>query len=492
MPKNALGCLIFLFIFWIIGLIFTAIIYVIFSALDNKYDAFKQIQLTNYKKKSYYKFLYEIDFGEELKVYNDYSCSLTDLEGCYEGKCRFNYHYYHSNNCSKACMNNLNECFYNYQKCEYFECKKYDWETSNSLCKYKNRITKWRNTKMLKYINIYDIKPFSQVKPQNERCPYGYRKCGIINENMDILCLNENNFDFKCPINDIIVSTNDIIPEGNYKRFKMGDKVIFYTNDKTDNYIITDFYITFSSYENISPSQIDYDSFSNFSSFNNISLGGFQKAILNVIQFRLNYTYQEMLKSQEFYEKLSEIYPDEKINEMNDKIDKISELEIQLYFLTIMILFIILFSSLKIYGRYKSMLNKSFLYEELIRDIILIYVCISPFIFFEFYFFIITISKMITYNKYSSMEYIDLYKIDDNLEKSFISKRNQFICLLINITIIVLYPILIIKIFHPKRNYGDSLISNKKKREAQNDPLTPNNYKSSSEYQNQGEKAYYE
>ena len=342
--------------------------------------------------------MYEINFEKELQIYSDYSCSLTGKEKCYEGEYHLNSKYYYSNNCSKACMNNLKECFYKYQKCDYFKCNNYSWEVSNSLCKYNNRITKWRNTQKLKYRNIYDIKPYNQIKPKNELCPSGYIKCGIINSNKDILCLNEDIFDFKCPINDIIISRNDNPPEGNYKRFQMGDKFIFYTNEKTDNYIITDLFINFDTDRNNynNTTQIDYDTFSNFSSFNNIHLGANQKipltAFLNVIQFRKNYTYQEMIKSKEHYEKMNEIYPNKKISEMNAKKNK--KLLPKLYGFAFNFLAFVLIPIFQTSGKYNCD-NKCDFCEDIARNIIVFYIILLPYIVLNLFCFIIIILVLI-------------------------------------------------------------------------------------------------
>lgn len=494
MCKNVSGCFSFLSTLWILVIFATTLLNFIFSTLNTKTkEAFNKIELINYKEKTYYNFWYEIDFGKDLQAYSDYRASISSKEKCYKGECRLNKKYYFTKNCSDACMNKQNECFYNDQKCDNFSCSYYNFKEPYSVCEYYNRITKWRNTQMLKYHNIYDVIPYSQIKPHNGICPYGYKKCGIINQNKDILCLNEDIFDFKCPINDIIVSQNENPPDGSYKRFPFGDKYIYYTNEKTDNYIITNFYVSFdidkTKYINVK--EIDQDSFSNFSSFNNISFGNQEKgpltAYLNVIQFFQNYTYQEIMKYQELYDNLYFISTDEKINEMNSEVKKnkdlLSALGIASFSYMGFFLFVIC-----IYGECckcgddcsKECDCKCDCCVNLtpIKRVIHFYICVFPCIVLSFMSLIITISKMRKYNKYSSIKYIDECKNGDHFDNSVLYNKIQFICLIINISIIVIYPILV-KISFKKRKDDYSLITNIKKNDTPSYPLISKNHLSS-------------
>ena len=451
MCEQVSGSFCFLTTFWIIIMFITTLLFMLFSILDpNPSKTFNHKELTNYKKTIYYNFWYEIHFGKELETYSDYRSSLSVKEKCYRGQCRWGSNYYYTKNCSNACMNNLKECFYNDQKCDYFNCDNNSSDL-NSVCQTYNRMTKWRNTKMLKYHNIYDVKPYSQIKPQNGVCPSGYKKCGIVNQNKDILCLNEDIFDFKCPINEIIVKTNDIPPGGNYKRFQLGDKYIFYTNEKTDNYIISNFYISFDTDKTkyINVKEIDKDSFSNFSSFNNILLGT-NSAIpltvyLNFIEFRLDYTYQEMLESQES----SEIYTTEKIKEMNSDVQKYKELLMAFGIASLGNILLVLWVVLPFYNCGNDCSKDCDCHCRCCVDltpmkrVIHFYICFSPCIILSLISLGITISKMLTYNKYSSMKYIDEYKNGDKFNDSISYNKIKFISLIINIASSILYPILV-------------------------------------------------
>ena len=80
---------------------------------------------------------------------------------------------------------------------------------------------------------------------QKEDCKENYKKCGILDSKNNILCLP---IDEECPLNDFILSQEelpDLIPE--YSEIKVTEsltdsiKYIYYTNNKTNNKIITHF-----------------------------------------------------------------------------------------------------------------------------------------------------------------------------------------------------------------------------------------------------------
>ena len=60
---------------------------------------------------------------------------------------------------------------------------------------------------------------YSHIIPNDGNCTSGYKKCGIVNNNKDYLCLKE---DFDCPINSIIIQSNNITPGNEYKSYEFG------------------------------------------------------------------------------------------------------------------------------------------------------------------------------------------------------------------------------------------------------------------------------
>ena len=79
----------------------------------------------------------------------------------------------------------------------------------------------------------------------DQSCQENYKKCGILDTNYNILCLPK---DEECPLNDIKVSNEELpelLPE--YTEIKVvetltdANKYFYFTNNKTDNKIITHF-----------------------------------------------------------------------------------------------------------------------------------------------------------------------------------------------------------------------------------------------------------
>ena len=86
---------------------------------------------------------------------------------------------------------------------------------------------------------------------ENENCNENYKKCGILDSNNNILCLPNNE---ECPINDLKISDfelYDLLPEYNYielvETLTSIKKYIYFTNNKIDNKIITNFKLSYDS-----------------------------------------------------------------------------------------------------------------------------------------------------------------------------------------------------------------------------------------------------
>lgn len=353
----------------------------------------------------------------------------------------------------------------NYKKINIYDFL-YDIDFKEEFQSY-NSIKKWRNTEMIKYYNKTEINPYYQIKPQNEKCQFGTKKCGIINSNKDILCLNESTYKFKCPINEIIISSNNNPPDNsyNYKKYPMGDKFIFYTNEKTDNYIVKDLYINFDiDNKNFKNSeQIDKDKLSNLKIYNDISLKSDadipSKAFLEVEHFTNNYTYQSMIGYTT-------------IDEMNSDVKEYKNLLMGLgiaclSYVAVNIIIVIPVRNpdcMECKCTNKDCENDGYcgplcyLWCQgcsccmLFHRAKTFFCQFLPSTILTLISFIFTIEKMITYSKYSKKKYDDVEENDDLFKKSKKYNLGMFICLLINIIITVLYPFIVACISENKYN----------------------------------------
>ena len=149
----------------------------IFSIIAPKeFETFKEIQLTDYTKLINYEFLIDMDFGTDLKDTSDYGSIGTIKDICYLGYCYTNYTKKVTYNCSLACLNELEICFNNENKCETKDCVTSWYSKKDSACHEYNRISKWRNTQTIKNIAKYDVNRYAQIIPKNGTCKSGYQK----------------------------------------------------------------------------------------------------------------------------------------------------------------------------------------------------------------------------------------------------------------------------------------------------------------------------
>ena len=77
----------------------------------------------------------------------------------------------------------------------------------------------------------------------NNECDIGFKKCGILDSNNRIMCVEENN---DCPINKIIINNNNISPSDfNYKILSLNNnKYLHYTNEAINDSIIVNISIS--------------------------------------------------------------------------------------------------------------------------------------------------------------------------------------------------------------------------------------------------------
>ena len=439
----------------------------------------------DYKDISTYDFLMDLNFGTELRLKNDYAILEHIKELCYKGICNLDSSNKYSKNCSLACLASTKYCYDGENRCKTKSCKEVDYRYDyyNASCEYFNRIRLWRNTEFLRNTETYRVTPYVDIVPKNKSCRFGYKKCGIINENKDYLCL-KNDKEYECPINDIIVKTkNESIEEG-YQSFKLGDKYIFISHDKTDNYLIKNLSITLNTDKKSSDLiEIDNESFDNLSSYNYISLDNVfqpETAFLNAIPFKSYYSYEEMMKKQGIIDKKRETFADEKINEYNSEVNQYKKL---LYGLGIALFCVVGMYTVFIYPVYccdcssdPSCNDCTFICSNEFspfKHVLGFYIIGIPIAVLLIISFILTIMKKITYNKLSSMDYIEEYKnitryeliytcseddyyyynrdecyreeyyAYDFFEKSIKYNHVQFILLLIIFILIILYPLVI-------------------------------------------------
>ena len=489
----------FISMLWFGAIFVASLLNMINSIEGNKYSkTFKGIDLINYKSKFKTKFLFDFDFGEELSIKNYYTSSLKIEEICYIGTCISESESKEIKNCSKACFEQEKDCFNGEEKCYQNKCRKTYWKDKETECREFNRIEKWRDTEMYKDSEMIKFIPYTQIKAKNEACDKGYRKCGKVNEEEDFLCLKEDYSDFECPINKIVILSNNDTPfdNYNYKKYKIGDKNIFITNENTDDYLITDLFINFDIDKSKSNLQlIDEDSYLNFSKYNNIYLEKIpSKVKLNIVQYNSNFTVKKMKEYQEIYDEKSEMYSPEKIEEMNLNVKSNKNLLVGLgigafaSFAATGFFFLIFYSTIFECG--KS--NCDCIYSGDVtpmKRVTTFTIVFFPCSFLSLISLIIAFSKKNIYNKYLSMKYINEYKYYekgrhdeyiDTFEKSIICNNYQIINLLIIVCITIIYPILI-KITSRKKDsllIDSNSIKNRKGKNKNNNAKITSGYNS--------------
>jgi hypothetical protein len=77
----------------------------------------------------------------------------------------------------------------------------------------------------------------------NNECDIGFKKCGFLDSNNRIMCIEENN---NCPINKIIINNNEKSPtDFNYVTLSLNNnKFLHYTNESINSNIIVNFSIS--------------------------------------------------------------------------------------------------------------------------------------------------------------------------------------------------------------------------------------------------------
>ena len=476
---DSFGKMSYLTIFSLVGLCLTNMIFSILC--PKEFDTFIERNYTaDYKNFTNYELLLDLNFGSELEIKYDYDIIGNIEKLCYIGICNLDSTNKVTKNCSDSCITSTKYCYDGENRCNSKKCIiSYE---RNSSCHEFNRIQFWRNVEYFRNIDNYKVIPYYDIISKDQDCRYGYKKCGIINENKDYLCIKKGK-EFDCPINDIIVkSNNDSIEEG-YRSFKLGDKYLYVSHDKTDNYIIKNISITLDINKTSSDlKRVDNDTYENFSNYNYIDLDSIdvpELAFLNAVPYKSNFTYEQMMKEQGIIDKKKETYTREKLNEMNSEVSQYKTLLFAFgiaIFCPVGVLTIVIFiiccqcdecdcNCCEENGCLCLSKNSS-----PTVFVIVFYMIGIPILVMLIYSFILTIKKKITYNKLSSMECVEEYKnlkryetfstygggyekrlVDyDLFENSIYYNNIQFLLLLFALLLLILYPVATILFFCPK------------------------------------------
>ena len=173
---------------------------------------------------------------------------------------------------------------------------------------------------------------------------------------------------------------------------------------------------------------------------------------LNLIKFQTNFTYKDMIEFQDEYEKRSDIYTNDTINEMNSEVKEYKSLLMGFGIGAFCSLAVTGFYFIPFFASNDCKCNCGYLLCQDItpmRRVILYSIVFSPCIILSFFSFCFTLIKKKNYNKLLTKEYIDEYKNfefedkKDFLESSILYNDIEFIILLITMIIIIVYPILI-------------------------------------------------
>ena len=387
-----------------------------FNFNPKELQTFKYIEFIDYTKPIDYSFLVNLNFDSDLMDSDDYGSIGSIRNLCYLGKCVIDFEKKSTYNCSLACLDKIKNCYDGENLCETFECEVYSLSYKNSTCHEFNRIKIWSNTQIKKFTKTFEVSRYSDIIPNNGNCKSGYKKCGIINDDKDYICLKE---EYDCPINSIIIKSNNEPPDNDYKSYKFGEKFIFFSNKKINNSLITNFSITseidkkVTNYENI-----DRDYYTNV--LKNNPYIYFDSWIskptivyLNYIKFQTNFTYKDVIKFQEKYESRIQIYTNDTINELNSQVKKHKNRLSGLGFgalLALVIIGILFFPSFT--SKNCNCICCCIVCKDMtpMTRVLLFYIVFSPSIILCIYSFCLTIIKKIDYNELLTKEYIIEYK----------------------------------------------------------------------------------
>ena len=196
--------------FMVISLFALALINMIFTVLTPRnFDTFIEPNfIAEYKDIYIQSFLLDVNFGDQLEFKSNYSQIATIKNLCAIGICNTETSNKITKNCTEACLHQTRYCYDDDKRCKSKTCNDARREDYNSICHDFNRIQFWRNTEFFRNTETYRMIPYTDIVPKDKDCKYGYKKCGIVNEQKDYLCLKIDK-QFECPINEIIVKAKE-------------------------------------------------------------------------------------------------------------------------------------------------------------------------------------------------------------------------------------------------------------------------------------------
>jgi len=324
-----------------ISVFILALLNMIFSTLTpQQFETFINVNYTNYNDPVSASFLMNMQFGSELVGDNDsygYGSAGTKKKLCISGECTMSsYNKDFSFNCSNACFRNINECYYDGNKCKEMKCEVGGLNRLYVCQIYSNKINKWRNVGVAKIFRKLEYTPLKHIITGGE-CPTNYKKCGKVNTG-NFLCLLPDD-EYGCPINKIVITDSSSPPADSfkYKSSKIGNKYIFYTNENVNGYLIQNINHIF--YEGIGPTEvpnkIDSDTFKNVLLYNPDTfsgkytlkkISGYKEpkdnwtSFLVTLNYNTSITLEEMKQIQAKSEERSKIYNEDSIKTMNEKV----------------------------------------------------------------------------------------------------------------------------------------------------------------------------
>ena len=232
------------------------------------------------------------------------------------------------------------------------------------------------------------------------------------------------------------------------------NKFFFFSNKKINNNLIIDFSIATDDKKIPNFENIDKDYYSNILKYNpyiNLDYGKKIRSIiyLNIEKFQIDFTYKDMIELQDKYEKRSKIYSKDVIDEMNSEVYKYKYILMGFGIAVFAYLAIVGLCVLLIFPQDNCTFSKRDCDYDFWQDltpmkrVLYFYLVFSPSIILSLASFPLTIIKKMRYNDLLTKEYLNEYKIDDNLELSDLYNTIEFIILLIMVIMIIFYPIII-------------------------------------------------
>lgn len=329
-----------------------------------------------------------------------------------------------------------------------------------------------------KTIKEFEIKMLEDIISGNDNCTEGYTKCGMLNKKDTYLCLKLTK-DEECPINSIIINNMSGILD-NYKKFKLGDKYIHFSNNATNNYILENFSFTGNEIAN----SLDSIPIKKFISYNpNIKkYSNYSNVYLNGEYYTINLNKTEIKNMVERNEKKKKIYSKEKIDGINSNLKKnisvIKNLGLVLLFLIIffpIIIYIYFSTKEKDFCNLMDSETKTNNICEVIFAVIglsiafvmsriccslcfkgefqlkkfafMLILAFSPILIISIIILIFIINKKSEYTNYLSMEIMEDF-LNGNIYDTSINNFNiEFIALIFIMVIFIIYTISIVLIF---------------------------------------------